>query len=263
MIQLNGHDVTTDELSGLALYSYGHFTSMRVEAMSVRGLSMHLARLDNDAQTLFGVNLDLEKVRHLIRSAALRFTGPEIMRVTVFDPNLELGHPGAAHEPQILITNRPVASSVPAPLNVVTTEYRRRVPTVKHVGLFDSIRTRRIAQLDGYDDVLFVGVDGNISEGATWNVAFFDGTQVVWPKADVLPGVTMRLLVKAAGEAGIVSITSPLSIESTSRMEAAFATNIAVGVRPIGSINDRNFPVDAPILNRLQTAYESTPWEPI
>lgn len=40
--------------------------------------------------------------------------------------------------------------------------------------------------------MLFVGRDGCVSEGSTWNVGFVDqdGT-VVWPRADVLPGVTM------------------------------------------------------------------------
>ncbi|CAM5600180.1 hypothetical protein SGLAM104S_07946 [Streptomyces glaucescens] len=77
----------------------------------------------------------------------------------------------------------------------MTVAYERDVPQVKHVGLFGALHARRTAQLAGYGDALFVDRDGRVSEGTTWNVGFVDrdGT-VVWPRAEVLPGVTMELL---------------------------------------------------------------------
>jgi branched-subunit amino acid aminotransferase/4-amino-4-deoxychorismate lyase len=50
--------VTADELARLALYNYGHFTTMRVDAGRVRGLSLHLRRLVNACRTVFDAELD-------------------------------------------------------------------------------------------------------------------------------------------------------------------------------------------------------------
>lgn len=70
----------------------------------------------------------------------------------------------------------------------------------EEAGLFGALHHRRAAQLAGFDDALFVGPDGLVSEGGTWNVGFIDANgSVVWPKADVLPGVTMALFQQLHG----------------------------------------------------------------
>lgn len=58
MMELDGRSVTADELARLALYNYGHFTTMRVDAGRVRGLSLHLRRLVNGRRTVFDAELD-------------------------------------------------------------------------------------------------------------------------------------------------------------------------------------------------------------
>jgi len=50
---------------------------------------------------------------------------------------------------------------------------------------------------------LSTGPAGNISEGPTWNVAFYDGSQAYWPKAKCLPGVAMRLIQRCLTQLGI------------------------------------------------------------
>jgi len=51
---------------------------------------------------------------------------------------------------------------------------RTRFRAVTHVGLFGPLHERRAAQLDGHDDALLVH-DGNVLEGPTWNIGFYDG----------------------------------------------------------------------------------------
>ena len=79
-------------------------------------------------------------------------------------------------------------------MRVKTATYQRDLPLVKHVGLFGALRYRRTAQFDGFDDSIFTDTASFISEGAPWNVGFFNGGKVIWPNAEVLPGATMRLL---------------------------------------------------------------------
>ena len=118
---------------------------------------------------------------------------------------------------------------------------------------------RRSAQLNGFDDALFVDDGSFVSEGATWNIGFFDGTQIIWPDAEVLPGVTMRLLQQVHDQ----TVTAPVSLAEIPDMQTAFATNTTVGVRPISSIDDLSLPEDHPIFETLRNEYLEIPAEPL
>lgn len=237
----------------MALVPYGHFTSMRVDSGATRGLSLHLSRLALDCQSLFDVDLDLQRVREFVRQVVARRQGSFAVRVTVFDPSLALARPGAHAAPRVLVTTRPLPSSPPSPLNVQARPHIREEPEIKHVGLYSTIRQRRLAQQNGFDDALFLGSDRRVLEGTSWNIGFFDGSKVIWPEGDILNGITLRLLSRMDRETKRIC----LYIEDLERMQAAFATNAAMGVRPIAAINNISFSVDHPIIGILQSKYDA------
>jgi branched-subunit amino acid aminotransferase/4-amino-4-deoxychorismate lyase len=260
LIELDGAHPSPEQLKALALYNYGHFTSMRVEGGRVRGLALHLQRLAADCRTLFDAALDLEWVRHLVRHALRDIDPPAIVRVTVFDPELNLSNPGAAARPHVLVTLRP-ASDVRGltPLRVRSATYQRECPQVKHVGLFSTLRLRRLAQRDGFDDALLVEPDSRICEGTTWNIGFIRDDQVVWPEAQALPGVTRALLRRAHDRAR----TRAVILADLPDMAAAFATNAATGLRAIDAIDSARFPDGHPMFAELCAAYAQVPLEPL
>lgn len=235
--ELNGRPVEVGELASLGLYNYGHFTSLLVDHFQVKGLDLHLDRLMHDCVELFSYRLDRNEVRRLLRKAAAGIDRPWVMRVTVFDPDLDLGHPGDDLHPAVLVTTRPAPDPDVAPLTLGMYEHTRAMPHVKHVGLFTTIVARRAAQLQGFDDVVFHDRQGRISEGATWNIGFIDadGT-VILPDGPCLSGVTIRLLIDVMNRSGQSWAYEPLTIDDLPRMRAGFATNAAIGVRPVSLI---------------------------
>ncbi|WFB10804.1 aminotransferase class IV [Streptomyces sp. LX-29] len=259
MAELNGRPADADALRALGLTNYGHFTTMRVEDGRVRGLELHLERLARDCRTVFGVELDLERVRDYAHRAVAGRGGALVVRVTVFDPDLDLGRPAAPASPQVLVTHRPAAAWPLPPLRARTVPYVRDTPRVKHVGLFGALYARRTAQLAGFDDALFTGEGELVSEGGTWNAGFVDadGT-VVWPDAEVLPGVTQALLQRAGDHR-----TAPITAAEARGMAAAFATNTAFGVRAVSGIDDASLPPDHPVLAALRARYLAHPGEPL
>lgn len=249
MAELNGNPIGLEPLQVLALTNYGHFTSMRVEDGRVRGLSLHLDRLARDCQAVFGVELDLDRVREFARRA-VPATGTCVVRVTIFDPALDLGHVGSDAHPQVLVTTRP-AGPLPLPaFRVQSVVYTRDMPAVKSVGLFGSLRHRRDAQRAGFDDALFVDTQSVISEGGTWNVAFVKDDEVIWPNADCLVGTTMELLREVhPSSVGIVRLAD------IGGFDAAFATNIGIGVRAISGVDDVVLPDSHPVIEQLRKEY--------
>ncbi|MCX4549612.1 aminotransferase class IV family protein [Streptomyces sp. NBC_01387] len=255
---LDGTPVSADQLLPLALTNVGHFTSMRVGADgSIRGLTLHMERLLRDCKTVWGADLDTGRVRAYVRQSLEGRSTPCTVRVTIYDPNVEMGRPADADQPQIMVSVRAAGAMPPEPLRAMSVPFERDLAEVKHVGLFGALHARRTAQLAGYGDALFVGRDGFVSEGGTWNAGFIDrdGT-VVWPQAPVLPGVTMALLQQLVKHR-IATVT----LEQAKGMAGAFATNTSIGVRPLSAIDDAELPTEHPVLNQLQEAYLSIPGE--
>ncbi|MFF6777096.1 aminotransferase class IV [Streptomyces sp. NPDC012637] len=271
MATVNGVPASVAQVTALALTNYGHFTTLRVEDGAVRGLSLHLDRLVRDCSAVFGAELDPERVLAYVREAAGGRPGPLTVRVTVFDPDLDITRPAERADPHVLVTTRPAGTLFPPPLRVTARPYRRDAAGVKHVALFGQLALRRAARLAGFDDVLFTEAGGTqaggtqgggtqggdlVSEGCTWNVGFVDADgRVVWPEAEVLPGVTMRLLQEARPGA----VVRPVRTAELAAMRAVFATNTAIGVRAVHDVDGLRFPDDDPVLAELRAAYLAVP----
>lgn len=257
-MQLNGVLPTMDQVKALALTNYGHFTSMLAEDGRVRGLSLHMQRLARDCRLLFDVDLDIDRARFYIRRVLTDAAPCTIARVTVYDPTLDLGIIGSDAVPHILVTTRPAPLGTPAPLRLQAASYRREMPAVKHIGLFGALRCRRTAQREGFDDVLFLNPDGTISEIATSNIGFVRGGQTIWPRSELLTGITMTLLHQALDEP---IYTEPVILSDLPTMEFVFATNAATGIRSIAAVDDQSSPTDHPALKQLRDLYADIPAE--
>ncbi|WP_344465688.1 aminotransferase class IV family protein [Kitasatospora kazusensis] len=254
MEELNGRPVRSEELRSLALTNYGHFTTLRVEGGRVRGLRLHVERLVRDCRVVFGAELDPGRLLGYLRRAVPADGGAAVIRATVFDPALDIGHIGCNAVPAVLVTARPAGGLELPPIRVRSVEFVRDLPEVKSVGLFGALHERRLAQRDGFDDVLFVDGRAAVSEGATWNIGFVRGAEVVWPEAKSLPGTTMQLL-RQFRRCGKERVT----LGQLDEFDAAFATNAAIGVRPISAVDGVEFAVDHPMVAELGKAFTGLP----
>jgi branched-subunit amino acid aminotransferase/4-amino-4-deoxychorismate lyase len=257
-IELNGHVPDLAETQRLATRQYGHFTSMQVRGFAVRGLALHLARLSDANEEFFGYRIDVDgehRLLELIRHA-LGDTADASVRVA-YVPPVEPDLP-----PDVLVSVTDPAGDEPGPpLRVRTDGYRRDWPTHKHsatMGLTYAVRRARRA---GYDDALFVGPDNLVSEGTTWNVAFYDGDQVIWPRAPMLKGVTMVLLQLALSMNGTPWTTRPVDAVELPLLTAAAAVNSICPAQPIGSIDGVPYPADDKLVELLRAAWQSVPFD--
>ncbi|MFB7539350.1 aminotransferase class IV [Streptomyces zaomyceticus] len=244
-IEIDGVPATDPGLLAALMTGFGHFTAMQVRDGRVKGLGLHLARLDRSTRELFDRELDGGRVRALI-AGALETAGVRdgSVRVYVY-PDVRIAVTVAA----------PAPDGPGAPQRLTTVEYWRPAPHIKHLGGFGQSYHREAAGRAGYDEAVLTSPYGEIAEGAITNIAFWDGTSVVWPSAPCLEGITMALLAPRLG-----SVRRPVTLADLSGYRAAFVTN-SRSIAPVTSIDEVAFAVDEELMGRVYTAYDSVEWD--
>jgi branched-subunit amino acid aminotransferase/4-amino-4-deoxychorismate lyase len=253
-VEIDGREATVEQLRAASVAHYGHFTAMQVRDRRVRGLDLHLARLDAANLEVFGAGLDTAGVRRHLRHA-LGEAGRDAasVRVSVFE---------TPAEPAVMVTVRPPGGMEPASWRLQTVPYQRPLAHIKHLADFGQSYYRRLAHRNGFDEALLTGAGGVISEGAITNIGFYDGGGIVWPAAPALPGITMQILERTLPARRVSSRRAPVHTADLGSFTAAFVTN-SHGIAPVAQIDELRLPVDDGLTRMLTEAYESAGWDEV
>jgi branched-subunit amino acid aminotransferase/4-amino-4-deoxychorismate lyase len=249
--EVDGREATAEQLRFPA-FAYGHFTAMQIRSRSVRGLALHLSRLDAANHELFDAGLDGDLVRDRIRHAL----GDDMVDASV---RVYVGESGAGRV-SVMVTVRGPIEVAAEPFGLMSVPYQRSEPHIKHLADHGQVYHRRRAALAGFDDALLTGADGVISECGIANIAFSDGASVVWPDAPALQGITMQLVEPRLEGAGVASRRGPVHLADLGSYRAAFVTN-SRGIVPVGRIDGIAIAVDADLMRTVAEVYGSVPWD--
>jgi len=226
---------------------------MQVRGGATRGLGLHLARLDAATRELFDRELDGEYVRELIR---------HVLRDDIADASVRVHVHAPEGEPSVTVTVRAPGTMSESAQALQAVPYQRPFPHIKHLGGFGQARHGELARRAGFDDALLTAHDGTISEGAVTNIAFYDGSEIVWPDAPCLVGITMQLLEPRLAAAGLPTRRAPVTLADLSSYAAAFVTN-ARGIAPVRRIDGTDFEVDEKLMGTLAGLYADAPWDTV
>ncbi|MFI6598694.1 aminotransferase class IV family protein [Nonomuraea sp. NPDC050536] len=237
VVQRDGRVAEAEDLAPLAFAGYAHFTAMQVRGGRIRGLDLHLERLRGASLTLFGRAMPDDRVRDLLRAAIQAGPADLSLTATVYTPAGEFTPADA--EPEVLVRTGPPASGPEGPLALAVVEHERVLAAVKHVGEVAKTYYLRQAVADGFDDAAFIDRQGRLSEASIWNLAFWDGSAVVWPQAEMLTGTTMGIVRRQLGRLGVPQRVQPIRPADLPGLAGAAVMNSwtpAVPVRRIGSV---------------------------
>ena len=254
-IELNGRVPHCDELAFLAQVNYGHFTTMQVRDRQVRGFDLHLQRLAYATRVLFGSELDVAQVRAWARE--LVDDQPLSLRITVFSLAFDQAEPERTVTVDVLMATRSPGAPRSAALRLQSIQYERALPLIKHIGMFDLLHLRHQARASGFDDVVLSTADRQVSEGSTWNIGFWDGQRVIWPRAPALPGITQKLIDQGLHKQGIESVTTAIDVTQLSNFRGAFIINSGSIGPMVESIDSQRLEVPGDVLTMLKAAWES------
>lgn len=259
-ILIDGVPAAPADLAHVALVNYGAYTSFRVEGGGVRGLDLHLQRLEASALELFGEAAGEARLRALMRRA-VDGKADCWLRVSLFAPEISPRTPDWRGLPRVMTTTSAPPPPLAGSVRLQTQTYAREAAHLKHVATFGLIRARREARAAGFDDALFVDAAGRVSEGSLWNIGFLRGDQVVWPQAPMLAGAAQALVQRGLEAVGLTGVTEPVAVADLARFDGAFICNSATPACAVDSIDDHRY--RPPLLPALQAAWASQPCQPI
>ncbi|MDN7621614.1 aminotransferase class IV family protein [Burkholderia cenocepacia] len=257
--QLNGTTAAPDALAALAFAGHAHFTAMQVRDGRVRGLDLHLARLREASNALFGQALPDARMRTFLHAALEHVPSALSLTATVHATSGEFVAPRADETLDVLVRTAAPSSGPAGPLDLALFDYERVLPAIKHVGEVAKTHFLRRAVSRGFDDAAFIDRHGRISEGSIWNLAFWTGDAVVWPVAGMLGGVTMGILRRQLARLGVAQHDREVRPADLPSLAGAVVMNSwtpAIAVRRLGTAT---LPDSSSFVALLHRAYEHEP----
>lgn len=253
-LEIDGRPADLDQIQALDLSPRGHFTAMQVRGGATLGLDFHLTRLDAASRELWGTGLDPDLIRGYLRQAIDGLPDGSV-RANVFVP-------AGAGAPSVMVSVRPPASPPSRPQRLQSVPYQRPLAHIKHATGFGQNYFGGLASANGYDEALFSGPDGAISEGSITNIAFLDGDAIVWPSAPALRGVMMQVLQRELTRAGVPWRQGPVRLADVPAFGGALVTN-SHGMAPVASVDDLVLPAGAELYATAAKLLAAAPYDPI
>ncbi len=176
-----------------------------------------------------------------------------------------------AESPEFVILVKPVpvlsAEIMQKGLKLTVAQTIRRNPPLtlnpawKTGNYLNNIMGLREAKQRGANDVLFLNLNGELTEASTSNVAFIVGNSLVTPplEAGVLPGITRAHVIKTVAQSAGLSVDErPISPAELETFDEAMLLSTTKDVQPVGLIDGFRYRVDREAkLWRLKTEFQA------
>lgn len=256
---LNGRAIPSSELTRLAFAGFAHFTSLQVRNRMIKGLDLHLGRLRQASIELYGKALADELVRSYINSAVE--SGPVDQSITVImhSPIGEFTAHSMDIEPEVLIRTAPPENGPTGPLRLAAIHHERPLAEIKHVGEIGKTYYLHQAVRQGFDDAVFVNTYGYLSEGTIWNLAFWDGENVIWPKAQILKGTMMSMVQRQLNQLDIPQRSESITLKRLAELKGAAVMNSWTQGVSVSEIASNAFTHSEQLISLLHRAYNTEP----
>jgi len=260
---LNGRPASAADLIPLAFAGFAHFTAIQVRDCKIRGLDLHLKRLSNASLAFFGRALPDEELRAHIKQAIDAGPADQSLTVTIFSPDGEFTADSIQGDLAVLVRSGPPSNGPKGPLRLAVIEHERPHPTIKHVG--ESGKTYYLHQAirAGFDDAAFMDRHGRLSEASIWNLVFWDGEAVIWPRADMLTGTMMGTIQRQLERLAVPQRREEITLSRLKDLSGAAVMNSWTPGIAVSAIGSTAIPEAKAFLDLLHRAHAAEPAESV
>ncbi|MGE6785012.1 aminotransferase class IV family protein [Ensifer adhaerens] len=257
--EINGGPASAAALTPLAFAGFAHFTAIQVRDRKIRGLDLHLTRLRNASLAFFGRALPDEELRARIRQAVDSGPADQSLTVTIYSPNGEFTTDSMDVQPEVLVRNGAPSNGPTGPLRLAVVEHERPLAAFKHVGESGKTYYLHQAVREGFDDAAFIDRRGHLSEATIWNLVFWDGEAVIWPRAEMLTGTMMGTVQRQLGRLGVPQRHEEITLDRLKEFSGAAVLNSWTPGIAVSAIGSTAIPQAKTFLDLLHRAHAAEP----
>ena len=209
----------------------------------------HVGRLASSAEIL-GFAIDRDRVVAGMRAIAARIPRAAI-RTTVTRGSGPRGlAPPVAAAPVHWASAAPLMPGLAfSSLSLLPVAIRRNETSpsahLKTLGYLDAVMGNREARAVGFDESLFLNLQGRVACAATGNLFLVDGERLHTPALDegVLPGIVRGLVLsQIAPGLGLEVVEAPLAVSRFLTADAVFMTNSLRLLAQVTALGESNIP---------------------
>ena len=262
MSQVDGQDADAAALAPLAFAGYAHFTALQIRDGRARPGPASGPAAGRLAGAVWASAARRRSAGAPARGDPGRAAGPVADGHGVL-PAGEFTIAGPGARPRLLVRTAPPSNGPAGPLSLALVEHERMLPGVKHVGEVAKTYLLREAASQGHDDAAFVDRRGRLSEATIWNLAFWDGEYVVWPRAAMLGGTMMGIVRRQLDRLGAPQREQELKAEDLRALKGAVVMNSWTPGVPLRRIGAIDVPPAPGFLALLHRAHQAEPLLPV
>jgi branched-chain amino acid aminotransferase len=224
------------------LRGYGVFDFLRTYNGKPLNLRRNLQRLQTSARHVF-LNLpwSMDELEQIVLDTLSRNTIPEASIRIVVTGGVAVDGITPPETPSLLVLITPVriypAECSQQGIKVVTVETERYIPGAKTINYIPAIMALKKAKAAGAMEALYVNRQQHILEGTTTNFFVFQGSKLITPGDDILPGITRDVVLELAQDKFEVT-ERPILFGDLPRADEAFITASNKEIMPVRQVND-------------------------
>ncbi len=223
-------------------YGEGVFETFRWKQSPPVFLSMHIDRMRRGAAFLSLPFPDESHIRHLIQNAIAQASENDLHVKICLLGEGDLAFYARPRTASILVSLRTHIETPDTVSLWVSPEKRSaqsRLFSHKTVNYLGNVLTKRQAQENDFDEVLFMDTDDRVTETSCHNVFWMTGNKLFTPSSEcpILPGVTREIVLQCSRKLGYKPTCGDFSLRELAASDYLFLTNSAAGMVYVNNLN--------------------------
>lgn len=116
---------------------------------------------------------------------------------------------------------------------------------IKSTNLLKMILAKQSTKVSGYQDILCLNKDNNITETLTGNIFLVVNNTLITPplESGILPGITRGYIIKMAKRNSLKVAEKQIKLSNLLSCQEVFTTNSINGITPVTKIDNRKFSI--------------------
>ncbi|QZY54812.1 aminotransferase class IV [Crassaminicella profunda] len=227
-------------------YGYGLFETLKVHTGKVYFIDEHLKRLNSSCKELnIGLHYDLKLIKKYIEDLMISNHIVSGVVKIIYAKNKD--------SYDLLITTRQNMYNKERyekgfMVSFATTRKNQyaKLTYIKSNNYLENILAKQEALQNGYDEAIFLNVDGILSEGTCTNIFFVKEKTIYTPSIScgILPGIMRKKVIDLINILGLPLKIGTFQKEDLFHANEIFLTNSLMDIMPVSKLNNKIFNLD-------------------